>query len=87
MFKIKRKQKLYTCTAIAQFIEAYKEKSPKAIIHTIVEETLGYGTVVVHDPENKLKTAIIQERYINQWSSGHTLRLYNKCPKKYLNLL
>ena len=51
---------------------------------TMKEGCLGYGTTLLHAPkEAKLKTIVIQEHYINPWSSGNTVRLYNKMPKKY----
>ena len=31
----------------------------------------------------KCKTAAIKEKYLNEWSSGVTIRMYNKCPAKY----
>ncbi len=34
-----------------------------------------------------LKTTIINEVYLNCWSSGHTIRVYNKMPKKYEEIL
>jgi hypothetical protein len=30
-----------------------------------------------------LKACVIQERYLNPWSSGHSVRFYNELPKKY----
>lgn len=50
---------------------------------TIIEEgVLGLGTVMLHGAENK-KTIIIKEQYLNAWSSAHSIRMYNKTPKKY----
>ena len=31
----------------------------------------------------KLKTIIIKEQYLNEWSSINTIRTYNNTPKKY----
>jgi hypothetical protein len=53
---------------------------------TLEEGCLGLGTVLLHSAEGK-KTIIIKEFYINAWSSGHTIRKYNKMPKKYEKLL
>lgn len=33
------------------------------------------------------KTAIIKEKYINDWSSGQSITLYNKIPKKYQQVI
>lgn len=83
------KQTLYTCTAVAEFINRYTENCRKVNkepnIVTLREGTLGYGNMVLMC--DGFKTAIIQERYLNCWSSGHTIRLYNKTPKKYLMLV
>lgn len=83
------KQTLYTCTAVAEFIDRYTENCRKVNkepdIITLQEGSLGYGVMVLKC--DGFKTAIIQERYLNCWSSGHTIRLYNKTPKKYLMLV
>lgn len=34
-----------------------------------------------------LKTTIIREKYLNEWSSGSTIRMYNKTPKKYQRII
>lgn len=50
---------------------------------TILNEgCLGLGTVLLHSAKNK-KTILIKEVFLNEWSSGHTIRMYNKMPKKY----
>lgn len=53
---------------------------------TIEDGCLGLGTVVLHDAPKK-KTIIIREVALNEWSSGHTIRMYNKTPKKYQQLI
>ena len=35
----------------------------------------------------KLKTTIIKEIYLNEWASGVTIRMYNKTPKKYQEII
>lgn len=61
-------------------IDLYLEKGGSV---TIIEEgVLGLGTVLLHSGEG-LKTIIIREVYLNEWSSAHTIRCYNKLPKKY----
>lgn len=34
-----------------------------------------------------LKTTIIREKYLNEWSSGSTIRMYNKTPQKYQRII
>ena len=46
------------------------------------EGCLGLGTVLLHNAAGK-KTIVIQEEYLNEWSSIHTIRKFNKMPKKY----
>jgi hypothetical protein len=53
---------------------------------TLEEGSLGLGTILLHDAPGK-KTIVIKEFYLNAWSSGHTIRKYNKMPKKYETLL
>lgn len=48
-----------------------------------------YGSLVdshIITAPNK-KTAIIKEKYLNEWSSGVTIRLYNNTPKKYQTII
>ena len=77
--------KLYALNAVEELLQRYVNKDPNTEIIEVIPGSLGYGTTVVI--AEGLKTAIIQERYLNEWSSGHTIRLYNKTPKKYLDLI
>ena len=63
---------------IKKYINVYQGEAT-----TIDEGILGLGTVLLHSAAGK-KSIIIKEVYINEWSSGHTIRMYNKLPKKYL---
>lgn len=69
----------YTLKACEDMMEKYIEKGGEVV--TLYEGCLGLGTVVCFG--KNLKTTIIQERYLNEWSSYHTMRMYNKMPKKY----
>lgn len=80
---VPNKKKLYDCEDIANLIAAYHDKGGEVI--TIEEGTLGYGFMVMFG--EGLKTTIVKEVYINEWSSGHTVRMYNKMPKKYKQLI
>jgi hypothetical protein len=71
--------KYYTLEAIDKLIDRYTALD--GIVVTVEEGSLGYGTTLLTG-EN-LKTAIIQERFLNSWSSTHTVRFYNDIPKKY----
>lgn len=73
----------YTLEDVDKLIDRYIEKGGEVV--TIREGSLGYGITLLQGPG--LKTAIIQERYISAWSSGHTIRLYNQTPAKYTKLM
>lgn len=80
---VPNKKKLYDCNDIAHLIAKYHDKGGEAI--TIEEGTLGYGFMIMFG--EGLKTTIVKEVYINEWSSGHTVRMYNKMPKKYAQMI
>lgn len=50
------------------------------------EGVLGLGTVLLHSAAGK-KTILIKEFFINSWTSGHSVRMYNKVPKKYQTII
>ena len=52
----------------------------------IKEGILGLGTILLYGAKGK-KTIVINEYFINSWNSGHTIRMYNKPPKKYIKLI
>jgi len=52
----------------------------------IDEGVLGLGCLLLHGAKGK-KTIVINEYYINSWSSGHNIRMYNKTPKKYQKII
>jgi len=71
----------YSSTQVGNLIDKYIDKGGEVI--TIEEGCLGYGITVCLG-EN-LKTAIIQEFYLNEWNSSHKVRFYNKIPKIWQN--
>lgn len=70
---------LYSLDAINELIDRYQRNGGE--IFEIEEGVLGHGKLVLFG--HKLKTAIVTERYVNEWSSGHSVRFYNETPKKY----
>lgn len=76
---------LYDSTQIADLISYYSEHGGQ--VYILVEGVLGYGLTVLHDESEKLCSFVIQERYLNEWSSSHTVRRYNKLPKKYAKMI
>lgn len=79
----KKSQQLYGCSYVENLMQQYVDKGGE--ICTIVEGCLGYGLTICHG--EGLKTAVIKEIYLNEWSSAHSIRMYNKCPKKYAEIL
>lgn len=77
--------KLYNYSAVSKFINAYTVQGGTYL--NIKEGTLGEGTSILFDLNNKLKFFVIQEVYLNEWSSGHTIRGYNKVPAKYQKII
>lgn len=53
--------------------------------HTLQEGLLGWGLTVFTKPN--FKSVVVREKFINEWSSGHTIRKYNKLPKKYASAI
>ena len=66
---------------IDKYINEYKGEAT-----TIREGVLGLGKIILHSAKGK-KTVVINEVYLNSQSSGHTIRMYNKIPKKYQELI
>lgn len=74
----------YTIDAIEKTLAKMSEY-PNFIQVEVVEGCLGYGTTIAH--ADGCKWLVIQEHYLNEWSSGNTMRLYKELPKKYEKLL
>ena len=75
--------KLYALSAVEQTIDAWIEAGGQ--VDTVQEGTLGYGLTICHG--DGLKTAVITEVPLNEWSSAHKIRFYNEMPKKYREML
>ena len=75
--------KLYSLSECEKLINKYVERGGE--VYTIEEGSLGLGVMVLTG--NNLKTTIITEVYLNEWSSAHKVRMYNKCPKKYQEII
>jgi hypothetical protein len=74
---------IYSNKVVQDVIDNYIKKDGEVI--EVIEGCLGYGTTICLG--DGLKSTIIQEVFLNSWSSGHTIRMYNKLPKKYEKLL
>lgn len=76
-------RKLYTTAAVQSLIDFYTGRGGEVI--QVDEGGVGLGTVVCI--ADGLKSAVINEVYLNEWSSGHTVTLYKKLPKKYAKMM
>lgn len=79
----KRNQNLYTSGAIQELAQYYIDNGGE--VFELIEGTLGWGTTVM--VREGWKSAVVQEVYVNEWSSAHKVRMYNKLPKKYQTML
>lgn len=72
-----------TLQAAERLINKYQEAG--GIVTEVRPGVLGLGTVILSNGENtRLKEFVIQEFYINAWTSGHKLRTYlHGLPAKY----
>ena len=77
--------KTYSLKQIDNLIDKYVN-SFGGEVSTLQEGVLGYGLTVLHGAKGK-KSIIIKEIYVNEWSSTHTVKMYNSMPKKYQRLL
>ena len=73
--------KNYSLSSCQELINTYVNEYGGDVTE-LREGVLGLGTILLHGAKGK-KTIIINEYYINAWQSGHTIRMYNKIPKKY----
>ena len=74
---------LYSLSAVQQTIDTWIEAGGN--VDTVKEGVLGYGLTICHG--EGLKTAVITEVPLNEWSSAHKIRFYNEMPKKYRAML
>ena len=74
----------YSIESCNQLIEKYINFGGE--VFTIQEGILGIGHIILHNAKGK-KTVIIKEYYINAWTSGHDVKMFNKLPKKYAKLI
>jgi len=75
---------MYTYQQIDKLINRYSEIENSETIQTR-EGVLGSGDWILTAPGKK--TAIVKEVFVNAWNSTHTVKMYNKIPKKYSKLI
>lgn len=77
--------KNYTLECCEKLIDIYINSYGGNLLE-VRDGILGLGTTLLYGAEGK-KTVVINEYYISECSSGHTVRRYNKIPKKYQILI
>ena len=77
--------KLYDLTTCEKLIDTYVYKY-HGEVHEINEGTLGLGKLILYNGNGR-KSIIIEEVYLNEWSSAHKIRMHNDLPKKYETLI
>jgi len=75
---------MYNYQQIDKLINRYSEIENSEVIQ-INEGILGSGNWILTAPGKK--TAIVKEVFVNSWCSTHTVKMYNKTPKKYLKII
>jgi hypothetical protein len=75
---------MYSYIEVDKLINRYLELENNEVLQT-KEGILGSGNWIC-TAEGK-RTAIITEVFVNSWKSTHTIKMYNKTPKKYLKIL
>lgn len=76
---------MYSTSDIDELISRYLQSGGEML--QMREGILGVGDVLLYDTSGKLKTFVITEVALNEWSSAHKLRGYRKMPKKYSAIL
>lgn len=72
--------KIYSSKAVNDFIQ---QLSDDYDVYTI-DGCLANNYIITRDG---YKTIVIKEQYLNEWSSGNTIRMYNETPKKYQDVI
>jgi hypothetical protein len=75
---------MYNYKEVDKLLQRYLSIENSNVVQTS-ESVLGCGNWICTAPNKK--TAIIKEVFVNSWTSTHKITLYNKTPKKYLNLI
>lgn len=74
---------IYGYSAVEKLLNSYNESGREWVGYTIPGGLID-GMIITGD---RLKTAIIKEVYLNEWSSGATIRMYNRMPAKYARII
>ena len=76
------KQSVYSISSTQEFISSMIEKGWDCV--ELDEGVLGVGDLVLIAPDDKHYNFVIREVYLNEWSSGQTIRKCAKLSQKIL---
>ena len=76
--------KLYSSEAVENLAQKYIARGG---IITVLEESvlLEYGLAIFQ--ADGAKSTVVRDKFLNEWSSAYIVRMYNKLPKKYEQML
>lgn len=77
--------KMYSTNAVGQAIEFLANNGYEIV--TVDEGVLGYGHIICLSPDDSHYNVEIQEKALNEWSSGHTIRNFDKISSRIYKLL
>lgn len=78
----KKQKKIYGLDALNNLIEKYQKR--ENFEQYQIDGCLLDNYILTAD---NTKTAIVKEIYLNAWSSGYNITLYNNIPKKYKKVI
>ena len=77
--------KLYGCGVVEALMQRCMELDYEFI--EIEEGSLGYGHMILLSHDEHYMNVEIQEQYLNEWSSVHKVRKFNKISKRIQKLI
>ncbi len=77
--------RLYSCIAVENLMQRAVDLDYEII--EIDEGSLGYGHMILLSHQEGYANVEICERYLNEWSSAHTIRKFSKISKRIQKLI
>ena len=78
-------RRLYSTTAVQKLMVQALEYNYD--IRQFMPESLGVGGIALIAPQEGWDNVIIEEKYLNEWSSGHTVRRCRKISARIQKLI
>ena len=77
--------RLYGCMAVENLMQKCMDLDYEMI--EISEGSLGYGHMILLSHREGYYNVEVQEKYINEWSSGHRIRKFGRISKRQQKLI